>query len=332
METKIKIPFTLFVVSKRHLRWLMLPIFLVAAQGVGFIAANFSLSQPVLVSQAEDLPQVPTVLGATIDIRGEQPDNISKPSLVSASSVLDRVSADSFLIYDAATGSIIAERKPSEKMSVASLTKLMTGLLAYEYLDFSQSVTISGSLPALPNPKVKFLKGDTVRVEDIFNSMIVGSTNDSAYILAQEVAKVTGKNFVALMNEKAAALGMSRSHFNNPMGFDSQYNYSTAEDMRKLVDQTQKFSVFTNLSRTQSFSFSGSFGHAYQVLATNKLLAKYKDLEAIKTGYTENSQGAMVVKVTADNHEVIIILLSSQNRERDTLLLRDAVIEGVEWR
>jgi len=312
--------------------WLIIPAVCLVIQGSAVLYQYNRILEAGATDSQVSIPSGPAVLGASTDLRGEQLSDSQPPVLEGKIFDVDKVSAKSFLVYDVASGVVIAERSSEEKLAVASLTKLLTGLLAYEYLDFTQSIKIQNPSVIIVNPTAGFAKGDEVRIEDIFNAMIVGSTNDCAYILAQEISKVTGKNFVDLMNQKAKQLGMSSSNFSNPMGFDSIYNYSSAEDLRKLVTYTQQFGVFTNLSRVVTYGFKGGLDYEYKISATNKLLSKYKDMEAIKTGYTESSQGAMITKVSNNGHKVVIIVLGSQNREKDTVLLKENVADLLEWR
>ncbi|HYV33880.1 MAG TPA: hypothetical protein VE973_03470, partial [Candidatus Limnocylindria bacterium] len=115
------------------------------------------------------------------------------------------------------------------------------------------------------------------------------------------------------------------SNFANPMGFDSQYNYSTAADLKKLITETEKVAAFTNLGRRTGYQFTSDDGKTYTVEATNTLLADHPEIEAIKTGYTKGAQGAMATKININGNEIIIIVLGSKDREGDTLKLEEQI-------
>jgi len=275
---------------------------------------------------------MPKVLGASIDLRGTRPQLGLKPVLTALNGEqIKHISAKSYLVFDLESGQVLAQKDLGRKLGIASLTKLMTGLLAYQNLDFNSSITIGNSGLKIISPSVGFAEGDQVRAGDIFNAMIVGSCNDAAQILAKEVRAKTGVNFVLMMNQKAQELQMTSTSFTNPSGFDSPDGYSTAADLAKLITATQHLSTFSNLGLTSSLSFNGKLGLTYKVTSTNKLIQKVPNLLAIKTGNTQISLGAMVSKVPNNGHQIIIVVLGSRNREADTLILKSAVAEKIIW-
>ncbi len=272
--------------------------------------------------KAESSPAEPKVLGVNTSIRGGEPEE--KPALVKISEPdVGDVTAQSFLVFDLGNGETLFARNPSEKLNIASLTKLMTGLVAYNLLDLNKNFIVSGQDTLNVAPSLGLLPGDEVKALDVFNAMLIGSTNDAALALADFTTRGTDEDFVALMNSQARVLGMQNSHFSNPMGFDSQYNYSTAEDLKILMGVTEKLSVFTDLGRRASYAFFGT-QKKYSVQATNKLLAGHPDIQAIKTGSTPAAGETMATKIKAGQNDIIIIVLKSKDREGDTLKLKTA--------
>jgi D-alanyl-D-alanine carboxypeptidase (penicillin-binding protein 5/6) len=175
------------------------------------------------------------------------------------------------------------------------------------------------------SPDLNLRLGDQVKASDIFNAMLIGSNNDAAVTLADFTSRTTGENFVDMMNHEAESLSMINTHFANPMGFDSPNNYSTAEDLKILISQVENLSSFTSLGRETSYKFTSDDGVNYKTVSTNKLLASHPDIEAIKTGYTEQAQGAMATKFNLGTRQVVILVLDSQNREGDTLTLKQQI-------
>jgi serine-type D-Ala-D-Ala carboxypeptidase (penicillin-binding protein 5/6) len=275
------------------------------------------------------IPAKPMVLGAQDSVRGEA-EVPAEPKKV-AEIIDSKVSAKSYIVFDAKSGAVLAERNAEEQLSIASLTKLMTALLAYEHTDISSTTQVRSSDKIQVTPILRLAAGDEVKIEDVISSMLVGSNNDAALLLSRVVSENTGKPFAELMNERASRLGMVNSHFSNPMGFDSWYNFSTAKDLKKLILETQKLALFSNLGKTKQYSFKGSLGYTYATKTTNKLLAKDESLESIKTGFTLDAKGAMATKISHGNSKFIVLVLGSQNRELDTLLLKQSVIEAYEW-
>jgi serine-type D-Ala-D-Ala carboxypeptidase (penicillin-binding protein 5/6) len=273
----------------------------------------------------------PMVLGAYTSLRGQEGPTAASVPVKSAELDFSKVSAASFMVYDVESGTVLAEKNSTARYSIASLTKLLTALVAYKQSDLNQEYVVSSDDYVKYNPVLKLKPQDKIKGWDLFNAMLVGSANDAALALSHFTSKITGENFVDLMNRQAQSIGMEDSHFSNPLGFDSKYNYSTAADLKKLVDITQNFAAFTNLSKKTSYSFTSQLGNSYNIAATNKLVGSNKEIEAIKTGFTEDSKGAIITKITRDNHAVVFIILASQDREGDTLELRREIFDKFHW-
>jgi serine-type D-Ala-D-Ala carboxypeptidase (penicillin-binding protein 5/6) len=306
--------------------WLIGLVLVIVLQTSGFL---YSQSKPDL-SQ----PVIPQVLGATTEappaIRGGD-DTALKPISQTTEPDVSGITAQSFEVFDLASGQELLAKNTSQKFAIASLTKLMTALTAYNNSDLAGSLTITNKDVLNVKPNLDFVLGDQVKALDIFDSMLIGSCNDAALALADYVAKATGSNFVNLMNNQAASLGMANTSFANPMGFDSVNNYSTAQDLKLLIMATQKLSVFTDLGRRSGYSFASLSGQNYSTVATNTLIKNHPDIEAIKTGFTNEANGAMATKVDIAGHQIVILVLDSQNRELDTLRLKNILESNFDW-
>lgn len=258
-------------------------------------------------------------------------DNIAKPKLIGAID-LTTVQARSFLVFDSGTGETLAEKNPKQPVAIASLTKLMTGLVAYNHISsFRQTIMVQSDDQFNVDPVLGLKTGEEVSVSDLFYSMLIGSANDAALTLANHTEQTTGKNFVDLMNDQAKSLGMEDTHFSNPLGFDSEANFSTAADLAKLINKVREYQAFSLSGKEQSYAFTSSSGSRYGVKATNKLTASYPDLFAVKTGFTNQAQGAMVTEVKDKQVAFTIIILDSPNRENDTLNLRSQILKNYSW-
>ncbi len=291
-------------------------------------AQNQLLSQ---VSTTEAAPAQPMVLGTstTVQLPVATP-TITVPQQTGTPD-FSSIKAESFLVYDAASGQILAQKDPDLKTPIASLTKLLTGLIAYEQDNLNATVTIPSEdeLPVAPDLGLR--NGAVVELSDLFKAMLIGSANDAALALANATAAQTGQNFVGLMNATALRLGMTSSSFENPMGFDSPQNYSTANDIRKLVDFTSQIDAFSSLGHQTGYSFTGQDGQDYHVTASNRLVLTHPEIQAVKTGLTPEADGAMVTKITENGHSIIVIVLHSTNREQDTLTLENQIFSNFSW-
>jgi hypothetical protein len=226
------------------------------------------------------------------------------------------------------SGQIFSEKNSYEKLPIASLTKLMTGYVAYKNLNFKETAEVYPRTFWQVSPKLNLTFKDRILVQDLFDSMIIGSANDSAFALAQFYENSTQKNFIEEMNKTAAELGMLDTSFSNPAGFDSMQNFSTVSDLKILITKVFSLPAFKNLARKTSIEFTSLSGNSYKIKATNKLLNKYQDILAIKTGYTKESLGSMATVIDSGLGEIALIVLHSPEREKDTLNLREAVLNS----
>lgn len=296
-------------------------------------ASFYAVSKPYQKTAAPlntAAPAQPKVLGAAISLRGaDDTSKITLPDLVKIKEPdTGKINARSWLVYDLDTGQTLSGKNEKLDLPIASLTKLITGLTAYDSINFGEQITISKKDLFNVNPSLNFTEGETIKINSLFDSAIIGSANDAALALANHAGQAAGKPFVDLMNEKAQNLGMASTHFSNPMGFDSKYNFSSANDLRLAVSASQKLLLFANLGRRTSYSFQNSEGKTYKISATNKLLASHPEMEAIKTGFTENSKGSIIAKVNWKGRKIIFIVLSSENREMDMENLENEIISA----
>ncbi len=323
-ETEIKIQVKNTVLKVLPF-WLIFLILVTAVQ-----IGAFQLIKAPVSSKVTNQTPVPQVLGASISLRGEAPSTVSEiPKLKEPD--LSNISAKSFLAFDLDSGREYIKENENGKLSIASLTKLLTALVAYKTADLNANFTISAKSNIDTKPVLGLVAGDSVKAVDVLNSMIVGSCNDAALALAQYVSDSENKSFITLMNDTAKEIGMNNSNFSNPMGFDSRNNYSTAEDLKILITETEKLAIFNNLGRRTSYSFSGSNQKTYTAYATNKLIKNHPDIQAIKTGFTESAGGAMATKITLGSRDIAILVLNSQNREGDTLKIKQQLENSFNW-
>jgi D-alanyl-D-alanine carboxypeptidase len=306
-------------------KWLLVPVALAFLALLIFALSPHGNNSPI---------NKPAVLGSeTITPLGipSESERLAPPRLDGTMS-LEAIKAKSFLVYDINSGAVLAARESNQPVAIASVTKLMTGLVAYRTMpSFKQNIIITGKDLFAVEPSLGLKSGDHVAIGDLFYAMLVGSANDAALTLANHVEAETAENFVTLMNRTAESLGMANSHFSNPLGFDSEANYSTANDLRKLIEEVQKYQAFNLVGRNQSYSFAGTLGIQYSVKATNQLIKENKELYAIKTGYTNLAQGAMITESRDQAHPFVIIVLDSPNREDDTLNLRSQILKNYSW-
>lgn len=275
----------------------------------------FLFSQPAMAPEIQH-----KVLGTTDEAKG----GVFSVDQQRISDSLN-VSAKSLIVFDTVTGEVFASRATDSTLPIASLTKLMTGYLIVKHGFLADTLTVPADGVIDVKPKLSLTPGEQVRVADLLNSMIVGSANDAALTLGKYLETKLQQPIGELMSAEAKSLGMKNTQFSNPMGFDSDRNYSTADDMKLLVQSAYGMDTFRALGRFQSYSFESLSGKPYQIKSTNKLISSHSDIEAIKTGYTDEARGAMITAFKSGERRIAIIVLGSSDREQDTLAIKSAV-------
>jgi serine-type D-Ala-D-Ala carboxypeptidase (penicillin-binding protein 5/6) len=234
--------------------------------------------------------------------------------------------APSWVLYDVGAGVTIASRSADEVRAMASVTKIMTGLLVVELADFSDEVTVSATAAATGEKEIKLVAGETVTVEDLFKALMVHSANDAATALAEHIAGSLA-GFVELMNERADAMGLLDTSFANPHGLDATNHYTTANDLLTMTREAMQHEEFAEAVRLQSFAFPPDpEGNPRIAQTTNLMLADYPGMIGVKTGFTNQALLTFVASAERDGRQVIVVVLGSDGQRAhfaDARLLLD---------
>lgn len=252
--------------------------------------------------------------------------------------------AKAAFVWDVNKQEIIYARNEEAQLPLASLTKLMTALVAYEILPESTVVTITKDSLASEGDSGLFI-GEQWRVEDLLGLTLLGSSNDGARAIASvagsfknNIPKQGAKNretFVHLMNEKAKEIGLTQTYFLNETGLDT-YNYASggygsARDMSILLEYiTENARTVTDVTRYDVFEFLSLNNINHIITNTNKAVGSIPGLIASKTGFTDLAGGNLVVSFDAGiNHPIIISVLGStlSGRFRDVQKLTEASLK-----
>lgn len=255
-------------------------------------------------------------------------DSISLQRVLSLDSIegydtLKSLSAEAWILVDDSTGFIISEKYANEPRQIASLTKIMTCLIALEKDQMTDSVYITDDVFIAKDSRVKL--GDGYVMENLIYEMMMLSDNDAAYA----IAKHTGGDIVTfcnMMNEKAAYLGMKNTHFANPNGMPNFQNYSTAKDMMTLARYCMADSAFAQIVGTANKDISLIDKRHLPCKNTNVLLENYNGCIGIKTGYTRLAGYCLASAAKRDDTTLFLILLNSKNlasRFKESALLLD---------
>lgn len=233
---------------------------------------------------------------------------------------LEGLSAEAWMLVEDSTGFIISQKNADEKLFIASITKMMTCLLALENGNLDDTVCITKDVFIVRDSWVKI--GDSYRLGDLVYEMMMMSDNNAAYAIAQHIAGDT-LTFYNMMNEKAQYLGMDSTHFASPNGMPNDDNYSSASDLVRLSRYCMCDSLFANIVGTAEKDIPLLDGRHLPCMNTNLLLTSYDGCIGIKTGYTRQASGCLASAATRDNTTLFLVLLGSRGR---SLRFKESVI------
>ncbi len=218
------------------------------------------------------------------------------------------IKSPSAIVINMTTGKVLYEHNARTVRPMASTTKIMTATLVLEKMGLGDQVVVSANAVNTPEP-VPFLKvGDVFTVEQLLYAMMLRSANSAAVALA-EACSGTVQDFVALMNNKAAELGLNDTNFVTPNGLDKPGHQSTAADMAVLARYAMQNEEFRKIVSTQKYSLPLPGRGTLTCQNTNQLLGKYEWVNGIKTGLTPKADQCFVGAGTKDGVNIISVVL-----------------------
>ena len=232
-------------------------------------------------------------------------------------------------VKDMDSGTVLFDKQSRKRLPVASLTKLMTALVAKEHLAMDDKVRIAASDLKVPQAKAGFVAGEELPARDLLAAMLVASANDAAMALARAAAGNV-PDFVASMNQKAASLGMAETVFRNPVGLDEAGHFSTARDLGLLTEEFLRHPELVRMSGRKTQTIVSADGkHKHSLVTTNKLLQK-DGVVGLKTGYTTEAKGNLILLL--EKPLIYSIVLGSDNREAESEQVLAWIRENFQWR
>ena len=231
------------------------------------------------------------------------------------------LSAAGAIVVDAGTGHVVWEHDAHARLRIASLTKIMTALLALQKLAPHEIVTVAKSVPRVPLVREGLRAGERVQAWKLFYSMLLYSGNDDALALA--IAAGGDKwTFVREMNDEAHRLGLRDTHFISPSGVVDRDNYSSAWDVAALSRVALRNERFRTIVRRKEIHVRWSAPTYSKVYINNNLMLRsYPGANGIKTGYTHESGDCLAVSATRRGHTLVAVLLNDPNMYVDATRL-----------
>lgn len=227
----------------------------------------------------------------------------------------------SALMIDLNSNKVLFEKNSKQKMKIASLTKIMTAVVALEHKDINDKIYVTRHAAYVGEDTMYLTTGEVYTLKELLYGLLLNSGNDAAYAIADGVAG-DSDTFVKWMNIKAHELGMKDTEFMDPSGLDDD-TYSTTGDLVKLSRYAMKYPTFREMVKTYNIEFiSDEHKYVYLENATN-LLTTYPGVAGIKTGYTEEAGLCLITYASNDGHEVLGVVLNSTDRKGDMILMLD---------
>ena len=238
--------------------------------------------------------------------------------------------AKSGLLMEASTGTIIYEKNIHEKVSVASMTKMMGMILIMEALEdgsisLEEKVTVSKNASGMGGSQIWLEEGEQITVLDLIKGIMMASANDGIVCMAERIAG-TEADFVKMMNDKAKELGLKNTNFVNPTGLDEENHYSSAYDMAIIARELIKHEEIFNYTSVYEDYLRKGTNREYWLVNTNKLIKTYQGADGLKTGFTDDALYCMAVTAKRNNMRLIAIVLGEEEgkvRNQETAELLD---------
>lgn len=229
-----------------------------------------------------------------------------------------QVSAENAILIEQSTGDVLFEKKAHERKEIASITKIMTAIIAIESGQLDEKATASRRAVYTEGSSIYLEQGEKMSVEDLLYGLMLRSGNDAAVTLAEHIGGSV-EGFVHLMNEKAKWLGMDNTHFTNPHGLNAEEHYSTAYDMAILMKYAMDNPDFRKVSGKTSYKADT---RTYEWQNKNKLLTMmYEYSTGGKTGFTKAAGRTLVSSAAKYDTDLIVVTLNAPDDWADHMSL-----------
>lgn len=240
-----------------------------------------------------------------------------------------QISAKAAVVISADTGEIVFEKNSSEKLPMASTTKIMTTLLCLESGNLDEEFVVDSDAIKVEGSSMGLREGDIVTKYALCCGMLLPSGNDAANAAAVRLAGSL-EAFAELMNERACEMGLSRTYFVTPSGLEGKGHGSSAYDMAILAREALRNPIFREICSQSSIQTEfGNPPYKRWLKNTNKLLSMYNGVYGVKTGFTDEAGRCLVSACERDGENLICVTLNDRNDWQEHILLYDYGFEKV---
>jgi D-alanyl-D-alanine carboxypeptidase (penicillin-binding protein 5/6) len=227
--------------------------------------------------------------------------------------------ARAFYVVNASNGEVLAARHAYARVPIASITKLMTVIVALDHLKASDVVTVTAQAAAVGESRIPLYAGERISVHDLLDGALIQSANDAADALAAAAAGGDIPRFVGWMNERARLLGLRDTHFVRPDGLDAPGHLSSARDVAVLAQVAMHSKLVRAIVRMRGATIERG---GFTVHTWNDLLGSFPGLIGVKTGHTSAAGWCEVAAARRPGYTIYVVILGSPTRAQ-----RDADLE-----
>lgn len=236
------------------------------------------------------------------------------------------VSADAYILYDADSGAVLQGQNYDVQKEPASMTKVMTVLLALENLDMTEVVTITPDMATRFNQlsgdyvKLGLQEGEEITVKDLIYGAVLKSANDCSLALGMYIGG-TEENFCNMMNDKATELGCLNTHFSSAFGYANPDNLTTAYDLSLILKEAVTNTSYSEISRTYSYTINATnkYSDACELTNANRFICTteygYEYYIGGKTGFTDTAGYTLCAAARKDGHTLIGVVFNAADPE-----------------
>lgn len=250
---------------------------------------------------------------------------IPTPSFASEVKVDLAENAKSAILIERDTGTVLFEKNSDERLSPASMTKIMTMLLIMEALEdgkiqWNEKVRTSEYAASMGGSQVFLEEGEEMTVDELLRAISISSANDASVAMAERIAG-SEKQFIKMMNQKAKELGLKDTKFQNATGLPAKNHYSSARDMAILAKELLKHEKITNYtSQYESYLREGT-DKKFWLVNTNRLVKFYPGVDGLKTGFTKEAKYCLTATAKKGDMRVIAVVFGAPtSKERNKLI------------
>ncbi len=245
----------------------------------------------------------------------------SQKVVLSAVAGTEYESANAYAVVDFDSGKVISSKNLTEKESIASLTKIMTAVVALDLARPSDLFTLTKKSADMIPTKIGVVEGQKMTLEELLHAALLTSANDAVQGIKEGVDSEYGSEiFIPAMNAKAKLLGLSNSHFENPQGLDDAGHYSSAEDLAILSHYAlTNYPLISEIAKKEySFLPEDKNHKQFDLYNWNGLLGVYPGAQGIKIGSTGDAGKTTIVLAEREGKKVLVVLLGAPGvLERD---------------